>query len=62
MTDFFPSAKDITKRKVAGLMRENKNKTDEEIRQILKNNFGVRLSRRSVNVYRNEILKTFKTH
>ena len=56
LTDFFPSAKDILKRKVAGFVRENKGRTDEEIRKILEKDFGVRLSRRSVNVYRNEIL------
>lgn len=56
LADFFPSAKDIIKRKVAGFVRRNKDRTDEEIRKILEKDFGVRLSRRSVNVYRNEIL------
>jgi len=56
LADFFPSAKDILKRKVTALMRENKDRTDEEIRKVLEKDFGVRLSRRSVNVYRNEII------
>ena len=41
---------------VTAFVRENKEGTDEEIRRVLEKDFGVKLSRRSVNVYRNEIL------
>ena len=56
LTEFFPSAKDILKKKMTGFVAGSKDKTDQQIRDAIERDFGVRLSRRSVNVYRNEIL------
>ncbi len=58
--DFFPSHKDIHKHKIDGFIKENKQKTDAEIRDIIERDFAIKLSRRSVNVYRNEILGKIK--
>lgn len=56
LRDFFPSEKDIRKRRIAGFLRDNNEKRDRDLREILQARFGIQLSRRSVNVYRNEIL------
>ncbi len=58
--EFFPSRKDINKRKLTGFIRGNGALTDKEIQGVLERDFGIKLSRRSVNVYRNEILKNLR--
>lgn len=57
LVDFFPSTKDMAKRKLAPLFKENPNLSDEKMKTLIQKTFGIALSRRSVNIYRREIGK-----
>jgi AraC-like DNA-binding protein len=52
---FFPSRKDWLKARVRGILREDKPLTDASLQNIIKKQYGITLSRRSVNQYRLEI-------
>ena len=58
ISDLFPSRKDILKRKMGPVFRENPGKSDRVIQKIVEESFRVRLSRRSINVYRSELKTT----
>lgn len=51
----FPSRKEILKKKIAPLIEKNSRLSDRMIQRLVQEKFGVSLSRRSINVYRNEI-------
>ena len=56
LKDFFPNKKKIIKILVKKITNNKKEHyTDEKIKNKLKNEFAVNISRRSVNVYRKEL-------
>lgn len=57
---FFPSRKEVLKRKMAALFQEKKDFSDRAIQTLVQTEFGISLSRRSINVYRSEIKGTGK--
>jgi DNA-directed RNA polymerase specialized sigma54-like protein len=57
---FFPSRKDLLKDKIEELLLSHPEYTDEQFRVKIAEQFGSSLSRRSVNMYRKEILKPNK--
>jgi RNA polymerase sigma-54 factor len=52
---FFPNAKDINRERLCAVACAQPGFRDEELRQALESRYGVRLSRRSVNQYRQEV-------
>jgi DNA-directed RNA polymerase specialized sigma54-like protein len=60
LKDLFAEKKEVIKEFLKEIINGSKKITDKELTQIVKNKFGISLSRRSLNEYRREILKEFK--
>lgn len=53
---FFQKNKDVRKKLIGRILEnEPRSLTDEQIKQTLKNKFGIEISRRTANAYRNEL-------
>ena len=57
LKDLLASKKRVNKEKLYGLLEENPNISDEALGKKMTELFGVSLSRRSINQYRNELKK-----
>ncbi len=55
LISLFPSKKDVLKRQIAPLIEKNISLSDRVLQGLIEKQFSVKLSRRSVNVYRNEL-------
>jgi len=53
--NLFPSSKKINKNRFKKIFSENKNLTDNELSDLFNKKYGLKLSRRTINQYKNEI-------